>query len=85
MSYKFTLTSSAAGVIIDSDVLHGFTNEIVVQIVQRCNSIFTPEDVMSKFPIWSFNTAVEICIIICDVLGDTNMYNLLEDTEEDSD
>ena len=33
MSYKFTLTSSAAGVIIDSDVLHGFTNEIVVQIV----------------------------------------------------
>lgn len=85
MSYKFTLTSSAAGVIIDSDVLHGFTNEIVVQIVQRCNSIFTPEDVMSKFPIWSFNTAVEICNIICDVLGDTNMYNLLEDTEEDSD
>ena len=31
MSYKFTLTSSAAGVIIDSDVLHGFTIEIVVQ------------------------------------------------------
>ena len=29
MSYKFTLTLSAAGVIIDSDVLHGFTNEIV--------------------------------------------------------
>ena len=29
-NYRFTLTSSAAGVIIDSDVLHGFIDEIVV-------------------------------------------------------
>lgn len=83
MSYKYTLTSACSGFIVDSNVVHGLTDEVVTNIVANCNTIYTCDDIMGKFPIWSFQTAVEICNIICDVLGDMDMYNLLENTEED--
>jgi len=84
MSFKFTLTSSTAGAIIDAEVIHGLTDDIVMKIVENCETVFTSDDVISKFPIWSCTTAVEISNIISDVFGDTELYNLLEDTEEES-
>ncbi|VDI08593.1 Hypothetical predicted protein [Mytilus galloprovincialis] len=83
MSYKYTLTSAFSGFIVDSNVVPELTDEVVTNIVANCNTIYTCDDIMGKFPIWSFQTAVEICNIICDVLGDMDMYNLLENTEED--
>ncbi|VDI74705.1 Hypothetical predicted protein [Mytilus galloprovincialis] len=77
MSYKYTLTSACSGFIVDSNEVHGLTDEVVTNIVANCITIFTCDDVMGKFPIWSFQTAVDICNIICDVLGDMDMYNLL--------
>ena len=83
MSYKFALASSTSGILIDADIIHGLTVEVVTKIVKNCNKVFLAEDVLAKFPIWSFETAVAISNIVCDVVGDTDMYNLLEDTEEE--
>lgn len=59
-------------------MVHGFTKEIVKDIVAKCQVLFTAEDIMEKFPIWSFGKAQEICKIILDVFGDETMYNLVE-------
>lgn len=65
------------------DIIHGVTDELVILIVQKCDKIFTPDDVLKNFPIWSFQTALEICTIVSEVFGDTEMYNLLEETEDE--
>lgn len=36
-----------------------------------------------KIFLWSFQTAFEICTIVSEVFGDTEMYNLLEETEDE--
>lgn len=61
-------------------MVHGFTKEIVKDIVAKCQVLFTAEDtsIMEKFPIWSFGIAQEICKIIFDVFGDETMYYLVE-------
>lgn len=51
-------------------------------MVQSSDSIFTPDDVMKEFPIQSNDTATEVSKIISDVVGDYDMYNFAEDTEE---
>ena len=81
-SLRFQLTLSAAGTLVNSDVIHGFTEDILDDIVQKCNIIFTPDDVMHKFQIWSYEIAVEISNIISDVFGDSEMYHM---SETDSD
>uniref|UniRef100_A0A8W8NQ09 Uncharacterized protein n=1 Tax=Magallana gigas TaxID=29159 RepID=A0A8W8NQ09_MAGGI len=68
--------------IIDFEVVHGLTNEVLNKLVQSSDSIFTPDDVMKKFPIWSTDTATEVSKIISEVVGDSDMYNFAEDTEE---
>lgn len=68
--------------IIDFEVVHGLTNEVLNKLVQSSDSIFTPNDVMKKFPIWSTDTATEVSKIISEVVGDFDMYNFAEDTEE---
>lgn len=64
------------------EVVHGLTNEVLIKLVQSSDSIFTPDDVMKKFPIWSTDTATEVSKIISEVDGDSDMYNFAEDTEE---
>lgn len=80
ISYKHSMSFSACGGIVD--IIHGVTDELVTLIVQKCDKIFTP-DVLKNFPIWSFQTALEICTIVSEVFGDTEMYNLLEETEDE--
>lgn len=75
------MSFSACGGIVD--IIHGVTDELVTLIVQKCDKIFTPDDVLKNFPIWSFQTAFEICTIVSEVFGDTEMYNLLEETEDE--
>lgn len=67
---------SAAGTLVNSDVIHGFTETILDDIVQNCDIIFTPDDVLHKFQIWSYEIAVEISNIISDVFGDSEMYKM---------
>ncbi|XP_056016425.1 ATP-dependent DNA helicase RecQ-like [Ostrea edulis] len=74
-----------ADCIVKFEVLHGLTNEVIQKIVTNSNSIFTPDDVMRKYPIWSMDTATAVSEIISDVVGDLDMYNLAEDSEVESD
>lgn len=64
------------------EVVHGLTNEVLIKLVQSSDSIFTPDDIMKKFPIWSTDKATEVSKIISEVVGDFDMYNFAEDTEE---
>lgn len=80
---KFRLTVTTAGTLIHSDVLHGFTDNILEDIVKKCDTLFTADDVVQKFEIWSYETAVEISNIITDVFGDCAMYNL-DDSDSDT-
>lgn len=75
---QFSLSDRVSGGLINPEVVHGFTKEIVKYIVAKCQVLFTAEDIMEKFPIWSFGIAQEICKIILDVFGDDTMYNLVE-------
>lgn len=41
------MSFSACGGIVD--IIHGLTDELVTLIVQKCDKIFTPDDVLKKF------------------------------------
>lgn len=73
------MSFSACGGIVD--IIHGVTDELVTLILQKCDKIFTPDAVLKNFPIRSFQTAFEICTI--RFFGNTKMYNLLEETEDE--
>lgn len=59
MLLKFTLISSTAGAIIDSEVVYGLTDDTVRRYSRKL-WVFTSDVAISKFLIWSFTTAVEI-------------------------
>ncbi|XP_061190406.1 putative ATP-dependent DNA helicase Q1 [Saccostrea echinata] len=77
-SLQFTLSDRSSGGLLNSELVHGFTKELVKDMVSKCHVLFTAEDIMQKFPIWSFCIAQEICKIILDVFGDETMYNLVD-------
>ena len=77
-SLKYSLTDQAGLSIMDVDFIHGLTNDVVDSIVNKASILFTTDDIMKNFPIWSYETAQHIYDIICEVFGDTEMYNLSE-------
>ena len=77
-SLKYSLTDQAGLSIMDVDFIHGLTNDVVDSIVKKASILFTTDDIMKNFPIWSYETARHIYDIICEVFGNTEMYNLSE-------
>lgn len=69
--------------IIQSELIHGLTSEVITEITQKCNQIFTPDDVLKFCYIWSYDIAVSVCNVINDVFGDSYMYEI--DSESDDD
>ena len=81
-SYKFSLNDQLS--IVEIDIVHGLTDTVIDNIVEKSSMLFTTDDIIRFFPIWSYETAQEIFNIVCDVFGDTEMYSLCE-SEVDSD
>ena len=67
--------------LIHSDIIHGLTQEAISDIVDKCAKIFTPDDVMKYCQVWSYETAITVCNIICDIFGDVEMYEMDTDSE----
>lgn len=65
-----------------TDVICGLTDEVIDNIVKYCDTLFSPDDVMRKFPIWNYDIAIKICSIISDVFGDTDMYTINESEDD---
>lgn len=59
------------------DILHGLKDDVIKDIVKKCDILFTPDDVMKNFPIWSYDIAIQICSVICEVFADFEMYNCM--------
>ena len=84
MTYKYSLTDQAGLSIMHGDITHGLTDSIIDTIVTKSNILFTPDDIMKHLPIWSYEIADNIFLIISDIFGDTDMYNCVSDGDSDS-
>lgn len=65
-----------------TDMICGLTDEVIDNIVKYCDTLFSPDDVMRKFPKWNYDIAIKICSIISDVFGDTDMYTINESEDD---
>lgn len=65
-----------------TDMICGLTDEVIDNIVKYCDTLFSPDDVMRKFPIWNYDIAIKICSIISYVFGDTDMCTINESEDE---
>lgn len=58
------------GVLFEKDALHGFSVELCQDIVERCPQIFTIEDLMTSFPVFSMSHAVKILEVFQEIFQD---------------
>lgn len=64
LTYRESLLDESQSAIVSPDVIHGFTEEVVNQIVDNCKYLFTPDDIMMKCSVWSFSQAQHVANLI---------------------
>ena len=62
---------------IDESVSHGFSPQLISEVVNNCENIFTIEDVLTNFPVFSVRNAIRILEVIQELFLDIPS---LEDT-----
>ena len=55
---------------IDESASHGFSRQLIDDIVTKCDSIFTIEDLLSDFPVFSVGNALKILEVIQELFLD---------------
>ena len=60
----------SGGVLFDEDASHGFSCELCKDIVENCSVIFTVEDLMTSFPVFSTLHAVKILEVFQEIFND---------------
>lgn len=58
------------GVLFDEDASHGFWCELCEDIVENCSIIFTVQDLMTSFPLFSTVHAVKILEVLQAIFND---------------
>lgn len=53
VTYRFNLSSSTQ--VVDSNIIHGLTDDIIENLVKKCETVFTVDDVMHKSGLVSKN------------------------------
>ena len=81
---KLQLSGDSQTHVLQPELIHGLTGEVISDIVVKSEILFTPDDVMNNCQIWSYETGVAICNIITQIFGDEEMYNIDEDTSTNS-
>ena len=69
LQLRETLVGSG-GVLFDEDASHGFSRELCKEIVENCSKIFTVEDLMTSFPVFSTLHAVKILEVFQEIFND---------------
>lgn len=69
LQLRETLVGSG-GVLFDEDASHGFSCELCKEIVENCSKIFTVEDLMTSFPVFSTLHAVKILEVFQEIFND---------------
>ena len=70
--------------IVGSDILYGFDDNSIRQIIECAEYIFTAEDVMERCSIWSYKICVSVTEMFNSVFGDEDLY-ACDDSSSDSD
>ena len=55
------------GLSVDHTSSHGFSEELISDIVSKCSSIFTIDDILSTFPVFSVGNALQILEILQEI------------------
>jgi hypothetical protein len=63
---------------------HGFSNELILDVGEHCNNIFTIEYIMTKLPVFSKNHAILILGIVDEIFGDVDEDELTGTTYYDN-
>lgn len=58
------------GLSIDNTSSHGFSEQLISYVVNKCTNIFTVEDVLGNFPVFSVGDALQILEIIQEIFLD---------------
>lgn len=53
LSYKYSLTDEAGLSIMEVNIIRGLDDTVIDSIVKMSSMLFTPDDIMKLFPIWS--------------------------------
>lgn len=61
--------------VVSLDILHGLTDDVIKDIEKKCDILFTPDDVMKNFSIWSYEIAIQ-------VFADFEMYDLHDENSD---
>ena len=80
LSFKFCLCDSIN--LISGELMHGLTDKVIDDIVEKSNKVFIPDDIMNSFPIWSYDIAEKVWAIFNEVFGDNEMYNFELDIDD---
>lgn len=46
-----------------TNILHGLADDVIKDTVKNGDILFTPDDVMKNFSIWSWGIAIKICSV----------------------
>ena len=58
------------GLCIDYSSSHGFSEQLMIDVVRKCSNIFTIEDILSNFPVFSVGDALQISDIMQEIFLD---------------
>ena len=58
------------GLSIDHTSSHGFSEQLISDVVSKCTDIFTVEDVLGNFPVFSVGDALQILEIMQEIFLD---------------
>jgi hypothetical protein len=58
---KLQLSGDSQTHVLQPELIHGLTDEVITDIVVKSEIHFTPDDVMTNCQIWSYETGVAIC------------------------
>ena len=58
------------GLSLDKSSGHGFSMELIEDITSNCETIFTVQDVISNFPVFSISNSLRILEVIQEVFMD---------------
>ena len=61
---KLQLSGDSQTHVLQPELIHGLTDEVITDIVVKSEIHCTPDDVMTNCQIWSYETGVAICNII---------------------
>ena len=83
--YSLKSELQVSGQIIGSELIHGLTVSVIDDVVSKCSSLFTPDDVIKNVACWSYEMASQIIDTVRTVFEEHDLSEFGVSDESDSD